>query len=122
MAASTAKTPRPHTSADSLTHIVRMTDLSTCPENCFRPVGLAWESQGRLYVTSDSTGEIFILERQSGTPSSTESGTLVQPTETGSADSSNGGSGNNDDSAATGLATGSLGVAAVAIMTAFLLM
>ncbi|RXG45992.1 hypothetical protein VDGE_02107 [Verticillium dahliae] len=112
----------PHTSANSLTHIVRMTDLSTCPENCFRPVGLAWESQGRLYVTSDSTGEIFILERQSGTPSSTESGTLVQPTETGSANSSNGGSGNNDDSAATGLAAGSLGVAAVAIMTAFLLM
>ncbi|KAM0327106.1 hypothetical protein ACHAQA_006234 [Verticillium albo-atrum] len=112
----------PHTSANSLTHIVRMTDLSTCPQNCFRPVGLAWEAAGRLFVTSDSTGEIFILERLSGTPSSTESGTLVQPTETGSADSNNGGSSDeDDDSAATAVAIGSFGVAAVAMMTAFLL-
>ncbi len=41
-------------------------DLANCPDGCFRPVGLAWDAKGRLWVTSDSTGEIFILN-QNGT-------------------------------------------------------
>ncbi|ODA75870.1 hypothetical protein RJ55_08511 [Drechmeria coniospora] len=31
------------------------------PERCFRPVGLAWDSWGRLWASSDTTGEIFVL-------------------------------------------------------------
>lgn len=38
-------------------------DLSKCPDECFRPVGLAWDGEGRLWVTSDSTGEIYVLRR-----------------------------------------------------------
>ncbi|POR37344.1 Uncharacterized protein TPAR_02457, partial [Tolypocladium paradoxum] len=41
-------------------------DLGKCPDGCFRPVGLAWDAQGRLWASSDSTGEIFVLY-QNGT-------------------------------------------------------
>jgi hypothetical protein len=46
--------------------IVSNKDLSKCPDNCFRPAGLAWDSQGRLYMSSDSTGEIFVITREDG--------------------------------------------------------
>jgi hypothetical protein len=41
-------------------------DLSKCPENCFRPVGMAWDSNGRLWFASDSTGEIYVLYKLPG--------------------------------------------------------
>lgn len=97
----------PQNSTDALTHIISMTSTENCPDNCFRPVGLVWDSQGRLFVTSDTTGEIFILERQEGTPTSTESGSLVQPEKTGTPN-------NDDDSAASGVAAHSLIVVAIA--------
>ncbi|KAG2006955.1 endoglucanase II [Coprinopsis cinerea AmutBmut pab1-1] len=35
--------------------------------NCFRPVGLVWSPNGEnLYVSSDTTGEVFILKRPGG--------------------------------------------------------
>lgn len=36
--------------------------MSKCPDDCFRPVGLAWDSKGRLWFSSDSTGEIYVLQ------------------------------------------------------------
>ncbi|KAK0385176.1 hypothetical protein NLU13_7654 [Sarocladium strictum] len=41
-------------------------DLSKCPDECFRPVGLAWDKEGRLFFSSDSTGEVFVLQKDSG--------------------------------------------------------
>ena len=41
-------------------------DTSQCPRACFRPVGLAFDPAGRLFMTSDSTGEIYVLQRESG--------------------------------------------------------
>ncbi|KAI6778990.1 L-sorbosone dehydrogenase-like protein [Emericellopsis cladophorae] len=41
-------------------------DLGNCPDECFRPVGMAWDADGRMWFTSDSTGEIFVMERTSG--------------------------------------------------------
>ena len=41
-------------------------DLGKCPDECFRPVGLAWDEEGRLWVTSDSTGEIYVLRKVEG--------------------------------------------------------
>lgn len=38
-------------------------DLSRCPSDCFRPVGMAWDRDNRLYFSSDSTGEIFVLRK-----------------------------------------------------------
>ncbi|KAI3535962.1 hypothetical protein CSPX01_11119 [Colletotrichum filicis] len=56
----------PTESADSrtpITDILSNADTSSCPDHCFRPVGLAWDSQKRLFMTSDSTGEIYVLQR-----------------------------------------------------------
>lgn len=36
-------------------------DLSVCPEQCFRPVGMAFDGQGRLFMSSDATGEIYVV-------------------------------------------------------------
>lgn len=60
-------------------------DLSTCPDQCFRPVGLAWDSKNRLFMTSDSTGEIYILQQTDATPTSTTPGTIVTGTATSTA-------------------------------------
>ncbi|KAL8297772.1 hypothetical protein RB597_007178 [Gaeumannomyces tritici] len=49
----------------------------TCPDTCMRPVGMNWDSRGRLWVAADSTGEIYVLERQSGTPTDSDSGVMV---------------------------------------------
>lgn len=46
--------------------IVSNAILSDCPGACFRPVGLAWDTQGRLYFSSDSTGEIYVVTRNDG--------------------------------------------------------
>ncbi|ROV96600.1 hypothetical protein VPNG_08994 [Cytospora leucostoma] len=43
--------------------ILSNADLSRCPDACFRPVGLAWDGQGRLFVSSDATGEVYVLQR-----------------------------------------------------------
>lgn len=74
--------------------IVSNPNLSACPQNCFRPVGLAWDSQGRLFMSSDATGEIYVVTKADGsgvadvrqasaggsTPSSTTSGSAPSPT------------------------------------------
>ena len=41
-------------------------DLSRCPDNCFRPAGLAFDSQGRLFMSSDASGEIYVITREAG--------------------------------------------------------
>ncbi|KAJ4160430.1 hypothetical protein NW754_003552 [Fusarium falciforme] len=51
----------PSNSTNATTTIISNPDLSNCPGECFRPVGLAWDSEGRLWFSSDSTGEIFVL-------------------------------------------------------------
>ncbi|TDZ61059.1 L-sorbosone dehydrogenase [Colletotrichum trifolii] len=34
---------------------------TACPGSCFRPVGLAWDSKGRLFMASDSSNELFVV-------------------------------------------------------------
>lgn len=38
--------------------IVVAPDMSKCPSGCIRPVGLAFDRLGRLFVTSDESGEV----------------------------------------------------------------
>ena len=38
-------------------------DLSRCPDECFRPVGLAFDAQGRLFLSSDATGEVYVITK-----------------------------------------------------------
>ncbi len=61
-------------------------DLTACPGNCFRPVGVALDKLGRIYMTSDSTGELYVLQKAEMTAlgNPTSSGTLVTSTSTSS--------------------------------------
>ncbi|KAJ6604961.1 hypothetical protein B0H10DRAFT_1886759 [Mycena sp. CBHHK59/15] len=43
--------------------IIQATNLTSCPGSCIRPVGLAFGRSGVLYVSSDSSGELFVIER-----------------------------------------------------------
>ena len=55
----------PAASADSRNGyetIVGAPNLSECPNGCIRPVGLAFDRLGRLFISSDTTGEIFVVE------------------------------------------------------------
>ena len=53
-------------SRDATTDVLSAPDLGNCPDDCFRPVGMAWDGEGRLWFASDSTGEIFVLRRGGG--------------------------------------------------------
>lgn len=50
-------------SQDATVDILTNKDLSKCPDGCFRPAGLAIDSNQRLWFTSDATGEIFVLRK-----------------------------------------------------------
>ncbi|KAK1593455.1 glucose sorbosone dehydrogenase [Colletotrichum navitas] len=67
-------------STDALRSIMFNKDLNACPGQCFRPVGLAWDAQNRLFMTSDSTGEIYVLRQNDTMPTSTTPGTIVTGT------------------------------------------
>lgn len=41
--------------------IVGNQDNSRCPDKCLRPVGITFDKQGRLFFTSDASGEIYVL-------------------------------------------------------------
>jgi glucose/arabinose dehydrogenase len=89
-------------STDAVTNVITNANLTNCPDQCFRPVGLAWDSAGRLWFSSDATGEVFVLERSNSSSNGTTSG--------GSGGSSGGGNGN----AGNSLLLGKPGVVAVA--------
>lgn len=36
-------------------------DNSKCPDHCFRPTGLTVDPQGRIFMSSDATGEIYLI-------------------------------------------------------------
>ncbi|KAJ7587136.1 hypothetical protein C8J56DRAFT_943668 [Mycena floridula] len=44
------------------TFVIQATNLSTCPGSCIRPVGLVFGNSGQMFVTSDSSGELFVVE------------------------------------------------------------
>ncbi|EGX50117.1 hypothetical protein AOL_s00076g468 [Orbilia oligospora ATCC 24927] len=45
-------------------------DLNSCPGRCFRPTSLAIADDGAIFMSSDSTGEIYRIEKeQPGRPS-----------------------------------------------------
>lgn len=67
-------------STTALTDIMSNPDAKSCPDKCFRPVGLTWDTAGRLWMTSDTTGEIYVLQKSSSAPTATTSGTIVTAT------------------------------------------
>jgi hypothetical protein len=58
------KNGQPVASANSKTAsipVMENTNLGSCPNSCFRPVGLDIDSKGRVYVSSDTSGEIYVI-------------------------------------------------------------
>ncbi|KAJ3575116.1 hypothetical protein NP233_g1312 [Leucocoprinus birnbaumii] len=49
-------------SALGYSFLVQAADLKSCPGKCIRPVGLVFGVDNRLYVSSDATGELFVLQ------------------------------------------------------------
>ncbi|ROV94083.1 hypothetical protein VMCG_08261 [Cytospora schulzeri] len=87
--AATGMPTEPSDSTTAIVDIIRNTDDSSCPSSCLRPVGLAIDGQGRLFFSSDSTGEIYVLVKSSTSTShgsSTGTGTMVMPTSTKKSD------------------------------------
>jgi hypothetical protein len=56
----------PANSTDAIIPILSNSDNSGCPSNCFRPVALAFDSKGRLFVSADESGEIYVITRTNG--------------------------------------------------------
>ncbi|KAF8707850.1 pyrroloquinoline quinone binding, partial [Rhizoctonia solani] len=70
----------PAASADSRNGyetVVGAPDLSQCPNGCIRPVGVAFDRLGRLFVSSDTTGEIFIVENSNAPDGESDSSSLA---------------------------------------------
>merc|ERR1712137_1036785 len=53
----------PSTSKTATTDIVSNADNSVCPGSCFRPVAMAIDSHGRIFMSSDARGEIYLLTK-----------------------------------------------------------
>jgi glucose/arabinose dehydrogenase len=51
----------PVTSKTAQIPVMENSNIGACPFNCFRPVGLAFDDKGRLYVSSDQSGEIYVI-------------------------------------------------------------
>lgn len=84
------KDGQPTAKSDSMSatkDILKTKDLSECPDRCFRPVGMAWDSKDRLFFSSDATGEIFVLQRSDNGGGGSG----------GNGDDSNGSAGGEDD-------------------------
>jgi hypothetical protein len=79
-----APTSRLEDSVSATVDVVSNPDLAACPGACFRPVGLAWDPQGRLFLSSDATGEIYVVLRTDGVP------VALGPTPVRSADGTSG--------------------------------
>lgn len=53
---------QPANSTNAAVSVMANTNLAVCPGQCFRPTGLAFDSKGRLFMSSDSSGQIFLIK------------------------------------------------------------
>jgi glucose/arabinose dehydrogenase len=72
-------------SKTALTDIFSNQNNSNCPDSCFRPVGLARDDQGRIFMTSDATGEIWVLMKTAAQSSTTGASPTATQTPNGAA-------------------------------------
>ncbi|KAL8771204.1 MAG: hypothetical protein Q9209_003375 [Squamulea sp. 1 TL-2023] len=71
------------------TDVLVNVDNSQCPRGCFRPVGIAFDQHGRLFMSSDSTGEIYVVVKDQTSQDTTgsTSGSAATPAASSAADS-----------------------------------
>ena len=74
----------PLTSKTAAKDIFWNVDTSRCPDNCFRPVAMAIDKQGRIFMSSDSSGEIYLISKSTAhaNSSATTSSTPAESTNT----------------------------------------
>lgn len=89
----------PSNSTVAAIDVVANQNNTVCPSGCFRPVGLAWDSSGRLFMSSDATGEIYAILRVDG--NATSSAGSSSPSTLPSPSSSSRASGTSSSPAAT---------------------
>jgi hypothetical protein len=41
--------------------VMENSNANACSSNCFRPVGLDFDQKGRLFMSSDTSGEIYVI-------------------------------------------------------------
>lgn len=95
-------------------------DVTTCyDEDCFRPVGLAWDKKGRLFMSSDQTGEVYVITRTDGSSvnsaGSDNPGSIPKQHQ---AQSGSGGGNENDGSHLT--TVGCVGILSIVLFSVFL--
>ncbi|KAK3725047.1 hypothetical protein LTR37_000557 [Vermiconidia calcicola] len=98
----------PSTSRTAAIDILSNADVASCnDEDCFRPVGLAWDSEGRLFMSSDTTGEIYVVMRADGsaTSSAGSNATGTVPQGASGTASNTGSSSSSKSASATGVAS-----------------
>ncbi|KAG8738889.1 hypothetical protein FRC10_006406 [Ceratobasidium sp. 414] len=52
----------PYGSRNGYVTVVSAPDPTNCNGTCIRPVSFAWDKLGKLYVSSDATGEVFVIK------------------------------------------------------------
>jgi len=60
----------PSIARDGYRNIFWPRDLTVCESRCFRPVGVAFDREGRLFVSSDTPAEIMVVVRTESTEGS----------------------------------------------------
>ncbi len=101
----------PANSNMSYSDVFANADNAACPDKCFRPVGLAFDSQGRMFVSSDASGEIYII-----TKDETANGT------TGSGSSGSGSSGGKPKSSAQRQGVLNTGALALSVLACYIVL
>jgi hypothetical protein len=51
----------PPTSTTALIDIITNQNVGSCSDKCLRPVSVALDAKGRIFMSSDTTGEIYVL-------------------------------------------------------------
>ena len=90
----------PSNSTTATTDIFANADITSCPNNCFRPVGMAIDSVGRIFVSSDATGEVYVIVKDGETAAAPTGTTSLSGTSSPSGTSISTGSSSTATSAA----------------------
>lgn len=85
----------PPSSKTAAVDVMTNVNNSNCPDSCFRPVGIAFDGRGRLFFSSDATGEIYVLLRDEGANATATPNGTTTSTSSGSQSSSTKSSGLN---------------------------
>lgn len=95
----------PSTSKTAAIDVLSNEDVASCANGgCFRPVGLAWNADGVLFMSSDETGEIYAVLRADGDATS-GAGSNATGTIPNSSPSSTTGSGSSASPSPTNMAS-----------------